>query len=127
MASIPKSTQEASQGRAAARTGIQAFIAAAVGLVVILPTVIDTFVPEVADILPAGWAAWLLGASAAIAAVSAAVAKVMAIPGFNNWLRRHRLLQWLAPNGIEAATAAVNVWEVEHESQDRVPGPDHLA
>lgn len=123
----PKSTQEVAQGRSALRTGIQSFVAALVGFFGIAPLVINTFVPGVADLLPEGWAAWLLGLSAGIAAISAAAAKVMALPGFNDWLRKHKILRWLSPTNPGGAGSLVFADYNPDDPQDRTPGPDHRA
>ncbi|WP_336642042.1 hypothetical protein [Microbacterium sp. USHLN272] len=53
-------------------------------IVVIAPQVVEA----VADVLPGPVVAWLLGAIATLAAISAAISRVMAIPAVDAWLRK---------------------------------------
>ncbi|UPL13001.1 hypothetical protein [Microbacterium galbinum] len=53
-------------------------------VVVIAPQVVEA----VADVLPGPVVAWLLGAIATLAAISAAISRVMAIPAVDAWLRK---------------------------------------
>lgn len=67
------------------RTAVQVVVSGALVLgtiVVLAPQVLDA----VAEVLPGPWVAWLTGAIAALAAVSAALSRVMAIPAVNGWL-----------------------------------------
>ena len=64
--------------------GTAAFVAA---LAVMAPQFLDA----VAAILPAEWLAWATGAVAAIGAFAGALARVMAIPGVNDWLTKLKL------------------------------------
>lgn len=69
------------------RTVVQVVIAGAAvlaTLVVVAPQIIDA----VADVVPGPVIAWATGAVAALAAVSAALSRVMAIPAVNEWLTR---------------------------------------
>ena len=71
----------------AIRTAVQVFIAAAAVLattVVVAPQIIDA----VADVVPGPVIAWATAAVATLAAISAAIARVMAIPAVDEWLRR---------------------------------------
>lgn len=67
------------------RTAAQVLVAAATVLAAIAfvaPQVLDA----VSDVLPGPWVAWLTGAIAFVAALSAALARVMALPVVNTWL-----------------------------------------
>lgn len=70
----------------AIRTAVQVFIAAAAVLattVVVAPQIIDA----VADLVPGPVIAWATAAVATLAAISAAIARVMAIPAVDESLR----------------------------------------
>ena len=67
------------------RTAAQVLIAGIVllgGLVTIAPQVLEA----VQDVLPGPVVAWLVGAIAFLAGISAALSRVMAIPVVNAWL-----------------------------------------
>lgn len=71
----------------AIRTAVQVALAAAAILattVVLAPQILTA----IQDVLPGPFVAWLTGAIAAFAAVSAAIARVMAIPAVDEWLRK---------------------------------------
>ena len=89
-------TQAQFPGRAAIRTFVQVVIPAVIGLAVILPLIINTFLAGVGQILPPEVSAWLTGVAVAIAAVASAVARVMALPPVIAWTKRW--LPWLAPD-----------------------------
>lgn len=57
-------------------------------LVLLLPDVIDLLDQELGEHLPAGFRLWLLGAAAAITALSGFLTKLMAMPRVNDWLSR---------------------------------------
>lgn len=68
------------------RTAVQVVIAAAAILattVVVAPQILTA----IQDVLPGPFVAWLTGAIAVLAGISAAVARVMAIPAVDEWLR----------------------------------------
>ena len=70
----------------AIRTAVQVFIATAAVLattVVVAPQIIGA----VADLVPGPVIAWATAAVATLAAISAAIARVMAIPAVDEWLR----------------------------------------
>jgi hypothetical protein len=90
------STQSAFPRRAAIRTAVQVGIPAFVGLLVILPLIIQAIVDGFGQHLPAELYGWLLGAAAVITAASATLARISAIPGVIDWTRRY--LSWLAPD-----------------------------
>lgn len=74
--------------KATARTFWQALIPAVILLGVVIPQVVDIVLEEADGLLPEHWKAWLLSASVLTATVSAALARIMAIPGVNRILRR---------------------------------------
>lgn len=85
-----RSTQEANPDRATWRTALQTGVAAFIGLLVILPLIIQTVIDgPLKEYLTPEVYAWLAGAAAFITAVSATIARVMAVPGVNEWLRKH--------------------------------------
>lgn len=81
-------TQVANPGRATLRTIVQVGVPAFVGLVLILPLILQAVVEELGAVLPPSVTAWLVGAAAAVTALAGAVARVMAIPGVNAWLSK---------------------------------------
>lgn len=92
----PSSTQAEFPARAAIRTAVQVGIPAFVGLLVILPLIIQAIVDGFGQHLPPELYGWLLGAAAVITAASATLARIAAIPGVIAWTRR--FLPWLAPD-----------------------------
>ena len=71
----------------ALRTAVQVAVTLAgilAAFVVIAPQVLYAL----ADVLPDSWVAWLAGAIAAAAAISAAISRVMAIPAIDRWLQK---------------------------------------
>lgn len=90
-------TQVQQPGRAAARTFWQTFIPSLIGLVLILPEVLDILVGELGEVLPPSLRAWLLGAAVVVSAIASALAKLMANPAVNRWLEHVRLGAGIAP------------------------------
>ena len=75
------------KARRAARTAAQVVVTGAAilaTLVVVAPQVLDAL----ADVLPGPVVAWCSGAIASAAAVSAALARLMAVPAVDEWLKR---------------------------------------
>jgi hypothetical protein len=93
---VPTSTQSAFPGRAAIRTAVQVGIPAFVGLLVILPPVIQTVLDGFGRHLPPELYGLLVTAAIVITSASATIARVAAIPGVIDWTRRY--LSWLAPD-----------------------------
>lgn len=82
-------TQIANPGRATGRSFVQATIG---GLILVNPVflAIQGVMQESTDIVFPGWAwATVNGVVIGSAAVSAAVTRVMAVPGFNDWIEKH--------------------------------------
>lgn len=93
---LATSTQAANPNRAALRTALQTAIPAFLGLLVIVPQIIQEVVDGFGQHMPDGLRLWLAGAAVAITALSATIARVMAIPGVIAWTRAY--LPWLAPD-----------------------------
>ncbi|MFZ4843963.1 hypothetical protein [Mycetocola saprophilus] len=72
----------------ALRTALAVGIPALIGLVAILPEIIQAVLAEAGEALPAGLRLWLAGAAALITTVAATISRVMAIPAVDEWLRR---------------------------------------
>lgn len=69
------------------RTVVQVVIAAAAilgAVVVVAPQILDA----VSAVLPGSWVAWLTCAVAVLAALSATIARLMAIPAVDAWLKQ---------------------------------------
>ena len=90
------STQAANPGRATIRTAVAVGIPAFLGLLVIVPQIIQVIVDGFGQHLPDGLRLWLAGAAVVITAASATITRVMAIPGVIEWTRAY--LPWLAPD-----------------------------
>lgn len=88
-------TQEANPGRAVTRTFFAALLAFAPLVNGVLLAVQDWVVAN-SDILPAELAVWVNGILVAGLALVALVTRVLAVPGVNDWLRKH--LSLLAPD-----------------------------
>ena len=89
-------TQAANPGRATIRTAVQTAIPAFLGLLVIVPLILQEVVAGFGQHLPEGIRLWLAGAAVVITAASATITRVMAIPGVIEWTRSY--LPWLAPD-----------------------------
>ncbi|MFF2621311.1 hypothetical protein [Oerskovia jenensis] len=81
------STQQAHPVRASWRTATQTVLSVIVVLGVVAPIVAGILSDELGAHLPASWLAWVVGAAAVLAAVSAALSRVMAVPAVDAWLR----------------------------------------
>lgn len=81
------STQQAHPGRASWRTAAQTIISVILVLGVVAPIVAAILHDELGEYLPEAWLAWVVAAGAVLAAVSAALARIMAIPAVDAWLR----------------------------------------
>lgn len=79
-------TQVAHPGITTARTVVQTAIPAVIGLVFILPLILQEVVTGMGDQLPEGLRLWLLGAAAFVTALAGTLARIFAIPGVNNAL-----------------------------------------
>lgn len=93
---LATTTQAANPGRATLRTAVQVGIPAFLGLLVILPLIIQEIVDGFGQHLPDGLRLWLAGLAAVITAMSAVLARISAIPGVIEWTRTY--LSFLAPD-----------------------------
>ena len=87
-AELKQATQVAFPGKAVLRTLVQIGIPAFVGLVIVIPLIIEAVLAEVGEFMPEQLRLWLLGAATLITAVGLAITRVMAIPAVNLWLAR---------------------------------------
>ncbi|MFC3299654.1 hypothetical protein FJV46_10765 [Arthrobacter agilis] len=126
-------TQAAHPWRATLRTAVAVGIPAFAGLVLLLPLVLSELASgPLSEYLPPGFIAWLVAAAGFITAASAAITRIMAIPGVVEWFRKY--LRALSPDGnppgrheakpIEDTTADAATRQ-QAASLDRVDGPDH--
>lgn len=98
------------QSKRVLRTVVQVVIGAAAVLavvVVVAPQVLDA----IADVVPGPVLAWLTGAVATLAAVSAALTKIMAIPKINELLTLIGLGS--VPKSVAVETAAAKSQELQ--------------
>ncbi|WP_426940258.1 hypothetical protein [Pseudarthrobacter sp. S6] len=91
-----ESTQAAYPNRAALRTAVQTFFPAVIGLLGILPLVLQAILDGFGRHLPPDIYGLLAGAVVVITAASATIARVAAIPGVIAWTRDY--LPFLAPD-----------------------------
>lgn len=94
----PTPTQAEHPWKAAIRTLFQVGVPAFVALVFILPLIIEEILRGMGEQLPPEVRAWLLGFAVLISAVTATLARIMAIPGVIEWTRRY--LKFLAPDNV---------------------------
>lgn len=94
-------TQIRRPGRAVIRTAIQTAIPVVLALGVVVPEIVRIILEEAGETMPDNLRAVLLGISAAVVAVAAIIARVMALPAVEAFLRSTRIL-----SGAAAAPAA---------------------
>ncbi|MFK0005460.1 hypothetical protein ACIQTZ_00255 [Paenarthrobacter sp. NPDC090520] len=95
-------TQAKYPWKTAVRTAFQVGIPAFVGLLVILPPILQDVVNTFGHQLPAALTAWLVGAATTITATSALLARVSAMPKVIDWTRK--FLPFLAPDRAKSNT-----------------------
>ena len=93
---VAPSTQAQHPWRAAIRTAVEVGIPAFVGLLGILPFIVQDILDNFGQHLPPAVYAWLAGAALVITAASATLAKIMARADAIAWTRKY--LPWLAPD-----------------------------
>lgn len=91
----PTATQEANPGRAVIRT-VLAAVVAFFPLVNGVLLAIQDWLTANTDVVPAELGIWVNGVLVAALALVALVTRVLAVPGVNDWLRKH--LSVLAPD-----------------------------
>lgn len=82
--------------RAVVRTVVQVVIPGVIVLGVLVPQAIDVVLEGYGESLPPAARAWLLGAGALVAATAGVIARLMALPAVEAFLRSTRFLSWLA-------------------------------
>lgn len=100
---IPPTTQELNPGRAVGRTLLAALVAFFPLVNGVLLAVQD-WLTQNTEILPAALYTWANGVLIAGLALAALVTRVLAVPGVNDWLRKH--LRILAPDNKTGDTPA---------------------
>jgi hypothetical protein len=73
--------------RSLVQIGIPSFI----GLVVVVPLIIQIVLEELGEHMPDSLRLWLVGAATVITGVGVALTRIMAIPAVNSWLARFGL------------------------------------
>lgn len=81
------STQQTYPARASWRTAVQNVLSVILVLGIVAPIVAAILRDELGEYLPDAWLAWVVAAGAVLAAVAAALARIMAIPAVDAWLR----------------------------------------
>lgn len=81
-------TQVAHPWKATLRTFIAVGIPTILGLLVVLPEVIQIVLDELGEAMPDGLRLWLAAAAGVIIALSTAATRIMAIPAVNAWLTK---------------------------------------
>lgn len=71
------------------RTLLQVGFPAIIGLAVLLPAIIEAVLDGYGEAMPAELRVWLLGAATLITVTAGVIARVMAIPGVNEWLSKY--------------------------------------
>lgn len=94
----PAPTQAEFPGKATLRTLVQVALPAFIGLAFILPLIIQEILAGMGEQLTPEIRAWLIGFAAIISAITATLARIMAIPGVIEWTRRY--LKFLAPDNV---------------------------
>ncbi|QGZ16916.1 hypothetical protein SEA_LITTLETOKYO_24 [Arthrobacter phage LittleTokyo] len=84
-------TQVAHPWRAMFRTAVEVGVPAFALVLFAGPAVLNILAEELGAVLPPGVIAWLLGAAALLTAVSAALARIAALPRVNEALKRVKL------------------------------------
>ncbi|MGW6228946.1 hypothetical protein ACWFQT_17720 [Cellulosimicrobium cellulans] len=113
-------TQQTYPGRASWRTAAQTVISVVLVLGVVAPLVAAILQDELGEYLPEAWLAWVVGAAAVLAAVSAALARIMAIPAVDAWLRHLGLSSTptgasFGPSDVLDITTATCIGRTAHE------------
>lgn len=106
--SEPTPTQVRRPWRATVRTIIQVGIPTVIALGLVVPEVVQIVLDEVGNAMPDQLRVILLAISAGVVALAAIIARVMAIPQVEDFLRRHKLLSGLAADKDESG--AVSGW-----------------
>ena len=117
--------------RATIRTALQVGIPTLVALGIAIPLVVQAILDEATKAgveLPGWFTGALVGLAAAVTLVSAILARVMAIPGVEEFLRRHRLVRGLAaapPPPTEVPDSTITA-EALSRAMTRQPRNDYV-
>lgn len=84
----PTQGTEPTQVRLPRRATVRTIVQVGIPAMLALPLIIDAIVAELGGHLPPGVTAWLIAAGAVITAISAAIARIMALPQVELLLRR---------------------------------------
>lgn len=123
-------TQVAQPKQATKRTLVQVVAAGVLTFVVFVSTLAvfaPQFVSAVSDLLPDAWVAYATLILGVIAAVASALARIMAIPGVNEWLTEHANLGARAEEPIfpeaseEIALAEEDLNEYDSQEGEEFP------
>lgn len=88
---VATTTQQKYPGRATVRTAVQTILGFVVSLSVVVPLVLAAADETLGDLIPESARAAVWGIGAGTVAVSLFVARVMAIPAVDSWLRKLKL------------------------------------
>lgn len=108
-AAPPSTTQQQHPARAALRTFLQVLVGLPSFLLILAAILTAVAQGEFAQYLPEGWGGWLLGVSTGAAALSATLARIMAIPGVDRWLKRLGLSSDPNPSGADGQDGPVDL------------------
>ena len=109
-------TQVRFSARAVVRTLVQVILPGALAAGVVIPQIIQVVLEQAGESMPSALRVWLLAASAGVAGVAAALAKIMALPAVEGFLRSSRFLSWLAAEPTPVPAVDVD------PSADPIPG-----
>jgi heme/copper-type cytochrome/quinol oxidase subunit 3 len=87
----PRTTQQAYPGRAAWRTFVEVLVAMPTVLLILSGLLALIAQDAFSQYLPPSWVAWLLAASVFTAALAALLARILAHPPIDAWLKRFHL------------------------------------
>jgi hypothetical protein len=98
------------QGKRVLRTVVQVVLAAA-GVLTVVVAIAPEIITAIADVVPGPVLVWMTGAVASLAAVSAALTKIMAIPKVNELLTLIGLGS--VPKAVAKETAAAKTQDLQ--------------
>lgn len=96
MPDLTQPTQVRFATRSVVRTILQTIVPAALALGVIVPEIVQIILDAAGETMPPELRVGLLGVAAAVAATSGALARIMAIPKVEAFLRSRTFTRWMA-------------------------------
>ena len=96
MPDLTQPTQVRYSSRSVVRTILQTIVPAAIALGFVVPEVVEVVLDAAGESMPDNLRAILLGISAVVAATAGAIARIMAIPKVEAFLRSGRFTRWMA-------------------------------